>query len=166
MRFFILFILLSANLHAVEASDIMGFWFISRSPSPRVGVAEIAQKDEKFYANAFAYRDKRTTNPLDEKNPNPDLRHRPLSEVVLIHGLEFDGENWINGRIYNPENGKFYHLKGSLSEDKQSITWRASIDKLGVLGRNVVWQKLDDPSEYKHFQLPKERIEANIPVQN
>ena len=163
MRFFLPLILLSSNLFAVEPQDILGFWFISQSPSGRVGVAEIAQKDEQFYANAFAYRDKRSSKPRDEKNPNPNLRHRTLSEVILIYGLCFDGESWSEGKIYNPENGKSYHLKGKLSEDKQSLTWRASMDKSGVLGRTIIWKKINDPTEYQHFQLPRNILEANIP---
>ena len=163
MRFFIPLILLSSNLFALEAGDILGFWFISQSPSERVGIAEIAQKDGKFYANAFAYRDKRSSKPRDEKNPDPNLRHRTLSEVILIYGLKFDGESWGEGKIYNPENGKCYHLKGKLSEDGQSLMWRASMDKGGVLGRNIIWKKINDPTEYKHFQLPRKTLEANIP---
>ena len=164
MRFLVPFILvLSSNLFASEANDILGFWFISQSPSQRVGIAEIAEKDGKFYANAFAYRDKRSTKPRDIKNPDPSLRNRTLSEVILIYGLVFDGESWVEGKIYNPENGKSYHLSGKLSKDRQSLMWRASIDKTGVLGKNIVWKKINDPSEYTSFQCPRPVLEANIP---
>ncbi|MGL5255238.1 MAG: DUF2147 domain-containing protein [Brevinema sp.] len=164
MYFTFLLILLSTNLYAVEASDILGFWFISRSPSERVGVAEIFEKDGRYYANAFAYRDKRKSEPRDVKNPNADLRHRLLSEVILIYNLKFDGETWADGRIYNPENGKSYYLKGTISDDKDSLIWRASIDRHGVFGRNIIWKKLPNPEEYKYLQLPKSTLEANIPL--
>ncbi len=46
---------------------------------------------------------------VDRKNPNPNLRSRPLIGLRLIEGFIYVGKNvWEKGTIYNPDNGKTY----------------------------------------------------------
>jgi len=55
--------------------------------------------------------------PLDLYNPDPALRTRPLAGVQILSGLTRSGEEWRNGRIYNPEDGKSYDARLELRED-------------------------------------------------
>lgn len=53
---------------------------------------------------------------VDRENPNPNLRSRPLIGLQLIQGFTYVSKNvWEKGTIYNPDNGKTYRCKMTLS---------------------------------------------------
>lgn len=45
--------------------------------------------------------------PVDEHNPNPALRRRPVLGIEVLSGFVDKGDDW-RGRIYDPESGKSY----------------------------------------------------------
>ena len=73
----------------------------------------------------------------DKKNKNPDLRDRPLKGLLMMQGykLSKDGGRWVDGQIYNPEDGNSYRsilepgpddtlkVKGCLGPFCQTQTW-------------------------------------------
>lgn len=52
----------------------------------------------------------------DVKNPDTQLRDRPLVGLVLLSGFKQAGEHW-QGTIYDPESGKSYSSKVSRNVD-------------------------------------------------
>src|SRR5215510_11416985 len=44
----------------------------------------------------------------DDNNRDPALRKRPLKGLPLLSGFTRDGEAWVNGQIYNPDDGRTY----------------------------------------------------------
>jgi uncharacterized protein (DUF2147 family) len=56
--------------------------------------------------------------PHDANNPNPALRARPLVGVLIISDFHREGPGrWIDGKIYDPNDGKTYKSKMSLAPD-------------------------------------------------
>lgn len=45
--------------------------------------------------------------PVDERNPDPALRRRPILGLEVLSGFTDRGTDW-RGRIYDPEAGKWY----------------------------------------------------------
>ena len=45
--------------------------------------------------------------PVDERNPDPKLRHRPVEGIEVLSDFSDHGSDW-RGRIYDPEAGKWY----------------------------------------------------------
>ena len=45
---------------------------------------------------------------VDDKNPNPDLRDRPVIGLQLFNGMRPAGTSRWSGRIYNADDGKYY----------------------------------------------------------
>lgn len=45
--------------------------------------------------------------PVDERNPDPKLRTRPVQGLEVLSGFIDRGSDW-RGRIYDPEAGKWY----------------------------------------------------------
>lgn len=45
---------------------------------------------------------------VDDKNPNPELRDRPVIGLQLFNGMRPSGTARWSGRIYNADDGKFY----------------------------------------------------------
>ena len=72
--------------------------------------------------------------PVDENNPNPALRKRPVEGLTILSGFREDGKSW-RGSIYDPRKGKTYksfltllangtlQVKGCLGPFCQSQIW-------------------------------------------
>jgi uncharacterized protein (DUF2147 family) len=81
----------------------------------------------------------------DRKNPDPALRSRPLTGLRLLWGLRYDPDSgeWLDGRVYDSDNGKVYHCQiRLLSDDKLSLRGYIGIS---LLGGNTVWTRVNGP---------------------
>lgn len=81
----------------------------------------------------------------DRKNPDPALRSRPLTGLRLLWGLRYDADSseWLDGRVYDTDNGKVYHCQiRLLSDDKLSLRGYIGIS---LLGGNTVWTRVNGP---------------------
>ncbi len=78
---------------------------------------------------------------VDRNNPNPALRKRPLIGLTFLEGFQYQGDNvWDGGRIYNPENGKFYKARISLADGDHILLrgyWGISL-----LGKTETWVRV------------------------
>lgn len=69
---------------------------------------------------------------LDEKNPNPALRHRNVVGLEVLSGFEYQGDNkYRNGTIYDPESGKTYKCLINLEGDIAKVRGYIGIPLLG-----------------------------------
>ena len=80
---------------------------------------------------------------LDDRNPDPALRNRPLKGLNILTGFEYAGEgHWKNGTVYDPNNGKTYKCSITLIDDN-TLKLRGYIG-ISLLGRSETWTR-DDP---------------------
>ena len=65
----------------------------------------------------------------------------PLEGLVIIRRMEYNAEKdqLENGRVLDPESGKFYYGKIYAKDGK--LVLRGSLDKRGFLGRNQTWER-------------------------
>jgi len=77
---------------------------------------------------------------LDEKNPDPALRSKPLRGTIILRGLHYDGGGkWSGGAIYEPDSGRTYKcLVELLSAD--SLKMRGFIG-FSLLGKSQTWTR-------------------------
>ena len=74
---------------------------------------------------------------VDRKNPNPELRNRPILGLQVLNGLISKGDKqWGNGICYDPETGKSYKCKMKLASP-QRLELRGYIG-FSLFGRNYV----------------------------
>lgn len=74
---------------------------------------------------------------VDRKNPDPELRNRPILGLQVAKGLTPKGYNqWVNGTCYDPETGKSYKCKMKLVSPKR-LELRGYIG-ISLIGRNFV----------------------------
>lgn len=79
----------------------------------------------------------------DVKNPDPELRDRPLIGLDLFSGFTYDGDGaWSGGSIYDPNSGKTYRCKLQLV-DNNTLKVRGFIG-ISLLGRTEIWKRQDD----------------------
>lgn len=76
----------------------------------------------------------------DQLNPDPALRNRTFLGLPVITGLEFDGERWRGGRLYDVESGRTYDCYVSLiTLDRAEV--RAYIG-FPFLGRSLYFNRV------------------------
>jgi uncharacterized protein (DUF2147 family) len=77
---------------------------------------------------------------MDRNNPSPDLRTRPLVGLQLMEGFRHKGDHaWEDGKIYDPESGKLYRCKMTLSSP-QRLEVRGFIG-ISLIGRTSTWTR-------------------------
>ena len=103
MRLILLPMLLVAS-PAVAADPILGRW-VTNDAKAIVTIAQCGTVICGRITRILAP----TPNgpPLDERNPDPKLRTRPILGLVVLSGFTDKGKDW-RGRIYDPEGGKWY----------------------------------------------------------
>ena len=79
---------------------------------------------------------------MDRNNSDPALRQRPLLGLRLIDGLHFDGKDtWIDGHVYNPEDGHRYRCRLSL-KDRDHLRVRGYVG-IPLLGGSSIWTRVE-----------------------
>lgn len=77
---------------------------------------------------------------LDDENPDPALRSRPLFGLRILEGFEPQGTaKWAGGTIYDPNNGKTYRCTLEL-EDEKTLKVRGYIG-VSLFGRTERWTR-------------------------
>ncbi len=79
----------------------------------------------------------------DENNPDPEKRDRKLVGIKLLKDFKYDEDEnqWVDGTIYNPRNGKTYNCFLDLMEDGRlkvkgyvGFSW---------IGKTTYWTKVE-----------------------
>lgn len=81
----------------------------------------------------------------DRHNPDPALRSRPLTGLRLLSGLHYDADAhaWVNGHVYDTDNGKQYHCEIHLpSSDRLVLHGYIGIT---LLGGSTTWTRTHEP---------------------
>lgn len=79
---------------------------------------------------------------MDDNNPDPKRRTRPILGMVFMKDFEYKGNNkWNEGTIYDPKSGKTYscYLK-LVSPDKMEVKGYIGIS---LIGRTQVWSRVN-----------------------
>jgi uncharacterized protein (DUF2147 family) len=133
-----LFIILAATFPApaqVDADAIVGQWYTEKC----LAIFEFFRCGNDYRARMIAL-----TKPamVDSNNPVDSLRTRKVNGIVAVHGLIYnaDKRQWVNGRVYNPEDGRTYSCYCTLKDDGKKLYFRGFIG-VSVLGGSQVWTR-------------------------
>lgn len=78
---------------------------------------------------------------LDDRNPDPELRKRPICGLPILELKRFSDGVWRDGRVYDPEAGKTY--KAALRMREGKLFLRAFIGT-EVFGETETWTRAVD----------------------
>ena len=80
---------------------------------------------------------------IDRKNPDPELRDRPLLGLEIINSFSYIGnDQWKHGRVYDPARGKTYRCQMKLNEDG-TLKFRGFVG-VSLLGRSTTWTRVPE----------------------
>jgi uncharacterized protein (DUF2147 family) len=80
-------------------------------------------------------------NPICENCPG-NKHNQPFLGLLFIEGMKQSGVDYIGGTILDPETGKIYNAKMSLSPDGKRLTVRGFIG-LSLFGRSQTWTRVE-----------------------
>lgn len=70
-----------------------------------------------------------------------DKKNKPIQGMTIMWGMEKSGDEWINGRILDPNSGKEYSCKMKLT-DNNTLEVRGFMG-VSLLGRTQTWYRVD-----------------------
>ena len=172
-KFLLLLIAITLPIKFAFGEGITGLWRTTADPQGNIPIANLFEKDNKFYAVFFSFSSdnkifkslkefKNAENPKDTENPDESLRDRYQRDILVVSSLEKKGNKLKNGKIYNPKSGKYYYFKGKILEDENKIVWKASIDKGGVFGKKFIWEREKPAKIYKLFEHSQKDLESLV----
>jgi uncharacterized protein (DUF2147 family) len=80
-------------------------------------------------------------NPICENCPG-NKHNQPFLGLLFIEGMKQSGMDYNGGTILDPETGKIYNAKMSLSPDGKRLTVRGFIG-LSIFGRSQTWTRVE-----------------------
>jgi len=120
------------------ADEILGEWLTDKDEA----IVEIYRRGELYCGKIVWLKEPRNpdgTEKMDTQNPEPSKKDRPVIGLVMVWGFRYDGDgSWVDGRIYDPDNGKTYSCKMRLEGDKLNV--RGYIG-FSLFGRTTVWTR-------------------------
>ncbi len=133
--FLILFSFLS-----VSAQTVTGKWKNFNSDGEVNSIIEVYKEDGKIYGKVNRILKEENRNRVCTKCDG-DLKDQPIEGMVLMEGLEKDGDEYSGGTIVDPKTGKEYRCKIWLDEnDPNKLNVRGY---LAVFYKTKVWERAD-----------------------
>lgn len=147
--FALILLTLSSTSYAYQTDDILGYWLTEEEDA----VVEVYKTKDEFRGRLVWLRDLHTGKEkvlTDKENPDKKLRSRSLKGMDIMWGYEFNGEKWVDGKVYDPLNGKTYSGKMWL-ESKDVLGMRGYIG-ISLFGRSSEWKRQASalPKKYSH----------------
>ena len=129
---------MGARAQDTPGDAVLGRWFTEGDKA----VVEIFRCEDRYCGKIVWL--KEPTNPdgsdvLDTENPDPSKRNRTVLGLNLLWGFRYDEtQGWVDGSIYDPDNGKTYSCKMSLEGDMLKVRGYVGIS---LFGRTTVWKR-------------------------
>ena len=131
------------NAQDVMADDILGLW-LNEDKDAHI---EVYKDGGKYFGKIVWLEepiDDETGQPkLDDENQDKSLQSRPVLGLMLLRDFEFDGEDeWEDGKIYDPNNGKDYSCYMEMQDEtKDNLKLRGYIG-IAMIGRTTYWTRI------------------------
>lgn len=134
----LLFTAISFSGFSQNKDAILGQW-INASGEAHI---EIFKKNEKYFGKIVwlkSPKDEKGANKTDFKNPDPDLKSKPIMGLELLRDFVYEDGKWTDGKIYDPKSGKTYSCNITEKSNGQ-LNIRGYIG-ISLIGRTEVWKR-------------------------
>ena len=136
-KFWFLFLIIMPLAHsATTEHEVLGTWINQAGD----GLIKISLNGDKYEAVIIGGTHPKSPERKDINNPDPKLKTRPLKGLKILGNLSYEGDNeWDDGWIYDPNNGKTYDCQMTL-EDKNTLSIRGYVGT-PMFGRTETWRR-------------------------
>ena len=139
MKKVLLFSFFFINLLTINAQTIFGVWKSRNDETHKIdSYIKIYPKNGKAYAKIIKIIDKNRQNAVCNKCEGKN-KNKPILGMTILYGLTKKDNEWSNGKILDPRNGKLYNCYIKL-EEKNKLKIRGYIG-LAFFGRTTYWHR-------------------------
>ncbi len=128
----------------VNADDILGVW-LNEDKDAHI---KVFNEESKFFGEIIWLKDpidEETGKPkLDDENVDESLQSRPVLGLMLLVNFEFDGKDeWENGKVYDPKNGKTYSCYIEFKDETKNLLKVRGYIGFSMIGRTTYWTRVE-----------------------
>ena len=132
--------LISTSVFAVSLNGTQ-WQTIDDKTGEKKAVIQLTESGGKVSGKIIKVLNKEKADALCTKCPG-SLKNKPVEGLQILSGLKADGNNqWSDGKLVDPESGKTYSGKLTLSDNGQSLKLRGFVGT-PVFGRSQTWQRI------------------------
>ena len=140
MKKYLLLALISMGCSQMWSQEVIGQWkTIDDSTGDARSIVEIYQESGRVYGKIIKLLDPDKQGAVCVECQGAD-KDQPVVGLVVIKGLEEDGDEYNGGKILDPESGKLYKCYIQL-EEPDLLKVRGYIG-ISVVGRTQYWQRV------------------------
>ena len=139
VAFLALVLFVPAVSFAQSPDDAVGIWktISDEDGKPKSHVKVFKGKDGKLYGKIV----KLLANPGATCTAcEGKLKDKPLEDMIILWGLEWDDDEWEDGKILDPKKGKTYDAKIWVDEDSPKVLNVRGY--IGPLYRTQQWHRV------------------------
>lgn len=137
---------LGTTLFAQGNGDkLLGLYRVESPFSDDVAKVLVTKATNGTYTGRITWVNK-PTNPdgtprTDEKNSDPKLRNRKPEEIIMFWNIKYEGDEWVDGTLYDPYSGKKFSVKFKLAKNGSDVQARY-YKGIPAVGINATWKRL------------------------
>ncbi len=125
-----------------NAQSVLGKWYsIDPDTGMNESVIEVYEKEDKVYGKIVQILKEEDKDKTCIECTGKD-KDQPIQGLVIIRGLSKDGDEWTDGKILDPKNGKLYKCYISLEEGNK-LKLRGYIG-FSLIGRTEYWHRVQE----------------------
>ncbi len=126
---------------AQDENHVVGLWLTQNGDSK----VTISKDSKGKFSGEITWLKEPNRNgkpKLDDKNPDVTLQTRPVLELMILSGFNYekDDKEWIDGKIYDPKEGKTYKCLMWFDEDPNVLHVKGYIG-FSLIGKQVIWTR-------------------------
>lgn len=125
---------------STNAQSVLGQWYsIDPDTGLNESVIEVYTQGDKVYGKIIEILKEEDKDKTCIECTGKD-KDQPIEGLVIIRGLSKDGDEWTDGKILDPKNGKLYKCYITLEEENK-LKLRGYIG-FSVIGRTEYWHRV------------------------
>ncbi|MDR3772497.1 MAG: DUF2147 domain-containing protein [Terracidiphilus sp.] len=122
-----------------KLENAVGHWQVVNSDGSPGGKVDTYIENGKLFGRVTEVRPGRTPKDVCDKCSG-EFKNQLILGMVNLRGFHAEGDDWVDGTVVDPENGKQY--KGKIwAVDKDTLRMRGFIG-IPLLGRTETWTRL------------------------
>ena len=126
----------------LHAQSVTGKWkTVDDVTSKAKSIVEIYEQDGKVYGKVIKILTPGRENAICDQCQGEN-KDKPVLGMIILKNLEKDGDEWEDGEILDPNNGKTYSCYITL-EDEDTLKVRGYIG-FSLIGRTQYWYRVKD----------------------
>jgi uncharacterized protein (DUF2147 family) len=124
---------------SVKLQNAVGHWQVLNSDGSPGGKVETYLQEGKLFGRVTEVRPGRTPKDVCDKCTG-DNKNQQILGMVMMRNFHSEGDDWVDGTVVDPENGKEY--KGKVwAVGKDTLKMRGFIG-ISLLGRTESWVRI------------------------